>query len=186
MGHLDRNRVLRSLRIFQITGVIAVVSGLSAFAQLWYTEYSAREAAEAARIVAQATPAPRIPDPASEEFSPALLALIDQEKARREALSASGATSSGVVLSETLVPVGEIYPGKRYIGLGNTGDDVLWIQKLLAREGYYSGPMNRTFDAATSDAFGRFLRAKTGTTASYTQLGPKTMEVFKSVKVQRF
>lgn len=166
MGHLDRNRILRSFRVFRIIGGIALVSGLSAFVHIWYSEYSAREAAEAAKLAAQpAVPAPRISDPASEEFSPALLALIDQEKARREA-----AVGTGTTLADVKVLIGDVYPGKRYVGLGNTGDDVLWIQKLLAREGYYSGPLNRTFDAATSEAFGKFLRAKTGTTATYSQL----------------
>jgi peptidoglycan hydrolase-like protein with peptidoglycan-binding domain len=61
---------------------------------------------------------------------------------------------------------------------------VLWIQRLLNREGYYSGPLDSTFGEATSAALAKFIRARARVNYDYTQLGPKAMEIFKGITVE--
>jgi hypothetical protein len=110
--------------------------------------------------------------------------------------SGTGAVSSGSLAEAPVIQppstpappavrrIRDIFPGKRYIGLGNTGEDVLWIQRLLNREGYYSGPLDSTFGEATSAALAKFIRARARVNYDYTQLGPKAMEIFKGITVE--
>lgn len=80
--------------------------------------------------------------------------------------------------------VRDLYSFDRYIGIGNTGKDVIQLQTLLKKSGYYKGAITGTFDTVTGDALARFLRAKTGTKNSYTQLGPKALGMLNGVTVE--
>lgn len=77
-----------------------------------------------------------------------------------------------------------IYTFDRYIGIGNDGKDVMQLQTLLKKSGYYKGAITGVFDTVTGDALARFIRAKTGTKNSYTQLGPKALGILNGITVE--
>lgn len=68
--------------------------------------------------------------------------------------------------------------------MGNEGKDVIELQTILKRSGFYNGAVTGKFDIATGNALGVFIRAKTGTRANYTQLGPKALSLWNSIVVE--
>ncbi|MDD3120707.1 MAG: peptidoglycan-binding domain-containing protein [Candidatus Gracilibacteria bacterium] len=82
-----------------------------------------------------------------------------------------------------IVKIKDIYNFNKYLGIGNTGKDVTKLQKMLANYGYYKGDFG-TFDEATGTALANFIKAKTGTSIAYTQLGPQALKVLNEIRVK--
>lgn len=106
----------------------------------------------------------------------------------RTAIATLSASQNGTGTTRPASPikkkVRDVYSFDRYIGVGNNGEDVLQLQKLLKNSGFYKGALTGTFDTATGDALARFLRTKTGTKNSYTQLGPKALRMLNGATIE--
>lgn len=135
-------------------------------------------------------------DPESERVVSELISRYRDEAPVSSGATSSGAvapdaeTSSGIIAAPadsepTMQTMRDAYPYARYIGLGDVGRDVEWIQRLLVRTGYRSGPVTSVFDQVTSDEFSRYMRDRTGDSrGTYGQLGPQTMARFLSLPLE--
>ncbi|ACX51627.1 ErfK/YbiS/YcfS/YnhG family protein [Ammonifex degensii KC4] len=55
-----------------------------------------------------------------------------------------------------VIVVGKILRGPRVLREGDCGSDVMEVQRVLRRQGFYSGPISGRFDAQTKEAVRRF------------------------------
>ncbi|RDV82131.1 L,D-transpeptidase family protein [Ammonifex thiophilus] len=55
-----------------------------------------------------------------------------------------------------VIVVGEILRGPRVLREGDCGSDVMEVQRVLQRQGFYAGPISGRFDARTKEAVRRF------------------------------
>lgn len=87
------------------------------------------------------------------------------------------------IISQTKT-IGSVYRFYRYLGIGDTGKDVVWLQSILKSALFYTGAVTGTFDSTTAKALSLFIQQKTGTKTIYMQLGPKALTIFKSIKIE--
>ena len=133
MSHLQRKTFLKQAWVYGIFSGLVLFSSLGIFGKAWYTTYIDSVTPQAKTESVDNLPAPGtiLRDNPVDEFSPALRALIDQEKARNtnsgalqtsrnsgQTVSHIGQTASGTLKQPqtTQKTIGDIFPEKRYIG----------------------------------------------------------------------
>lgn len=79
----------------------------------------------------------------------------------------------------------ELYDFSRFIWIWNTWEDVKNLQKIMSAQGFYLWEINWIFDEDTWDALDNFIETKTWETWNFTQLWPKTLEIFKNIKIPK-
>lgn len=83
------------------------------------------------------------------------------------------------------ITIWEHYNFERYIWIGNYWEDVKVIQKILRDDWFYFWEINSKFDKLTSESLDKFIEARTWKEWNFSLLWPKTMEVFKSLYIQK-
>lgn len=83
------------------------------------------------------------------------------------------------------ITIWEYYNFERYIWIGNYWEDVKVIQEILRDDWFYFWEINSKFDKLTSESLDKFIEARTWNEWNFSLLWPKTMEVFKSLYIQK-
>lgn len=79
----------------------------------------------------------------------------------------------------------ELYDFSRFIWVWNTWEDVKNLQKIMSTQGFYLWEVNWIFDEETWKSLDNFIETKTWETWNFTQLWPKTLEIFKNIKIPK-
>lgn len=93
-----------------------------------------------------------------------------------------------VMSGSQIASVSEVYDFKRYLGKGDTGEDVKDLQKTLVLLGYFKGELTGEFDEATAEALMQFqlvsniITSEKSVGAGY--LGPLTLEMLLKEKIE--
>jgi len=78
--------------------------------------------------------------------------------------------------STSVKPVTQVTSFQKELKVGDTGADVLKLQKTLSSLGYYKGSFDGTYGSVTKDAVKAFQRAKGQYLTTGAVVGPKTIE----------
>jgi hypothetical protein len=70
---------------------------------------------------------------------------------------------------------------KRWIWVGDTGEDVKRIQQYLSDESYYTGGISGTYDITTANAINTYLKDKTGESFGRPEFWEQKMTALKSL-----
>lgn len=81
------------------------------------------------------------------------------------------------------IKIWEYYDFTRFIWFGNTWEDVWFIQKILKNEWYYNWEIDEIYDNSLWNILDSFIEDKTWISWNYTQIWPKTLEIFKDIKI---
>lgn len=79
--------------------------------------------------------------------------------------------------------ISKLYKFPRYLWIGDRGDDVLDLQKILLSEWYYKWKLDWNYTKELWDNLKKFITDKIWIEWKYTQLWPKTMEKFKNIEI---
>lgn len=72
----------------------------------------------------------------------------------------------------------------RFLGIGNSGEDVLSIQKYLSEKGYYTGSLNGNYDEETARAINTYIGETTGEVFTRPEFGAMKLAFLRELSIE--
>lgn len=95
--------------------------------------------------------------------------------------TASGETSTSTTTTEERMPWESMW---RFLGIGNSGEDVLNIQKYLFDKWYYTGALSGNYDDETAMAINRYIEETTGEVFTRPEFGSMKLSFLKMLSTE--